>query len=246
MVFIFYLIQFLYGQLINNNSIVDIFWGLGYAVAVWFTLFYNQSFGMTAIVTTLLVSIWGLRLFYHIYKRNHNKPEDFRYVNFRKAWGNSWVKTKAFIHVYMLQMIMLLLIASASLNIIITNHLVWSSYSSVGLLVWCIGFYFEVKADRELRQFKSDPSNKGKILMTGLYKYSRHPNYFGEATMWWGIYIMGLASGGLWFIISPLTITVLLRFVSGVPMLERHYKNNEDFQAYAKRTPIFVPWFPKK
>ncbi|MBF4694838.1 DUF1295 domain-containing protein [Fusibacter ferrireducens] len=245
-VFLFYMLQFGYGQYTQNNSIVDIFWGLGFVIAVWFALFYNHAFGLSSLLTTLLVTLWGIRLFYHIFKRNHGRPEDFRYVNFRKKWGHSWVKTKAFFQVYMLQMFMLLVIVSAPVNIILNNHTGWSLYTIIGLLVWCLGYYFEVKADQQLRRFKSDASNKGKILTTGLYKYSRHPNYFGEATMWWGIYIIGLDSGGLWYIISPLTITVLLRYFSGVPLLEKHYENNRAYQKYAEKTSIFIPWFPKK
>lgn len=245
-IFIFYFIQFLYGQYIKNNSIVDIFWGLGFVIAVCFALLYNQSFAATSVLTTLLVTIWGIRLFYHIYKRNHGKPEDFRYIALRNKWANSWVRTKAFFHVYMLQMLMLLLIVSAPIHVILTNRLTWSIYTGAGLLVWCFGFYFEARSDQQLRHFKSKPSNKGKILTTGLYKYSRHPNYFGEATMWWGIYIIALGSGGQYYIISPLTITILLRYVSGVPLLEKHYEHNDAYQAYAKKTSVFVPCLPKK
>jgi len=243
---LFYIMQFLYGQIKKNNSIVDIFWGLGFVLIVCFTTLSNQSFSVTSVLVTSLVSVWGLRLFFHIYKRNHGKTEDFRYQNFRKGWGTKWVKTKAFFHVYILQMLMMLIIVSASVNIILVNSKLWLPYSPIGLLVWLVGFYFEVRADKELRAFKRNKGNKGKILTTGLYKYSRHPNYFGEATMWWGIYIMGLGSGSELFIISPLTITILVRYVSGVPMLEHHYKNNEAFQEYAKKTSIFIPWFPKK
>ena len=231
----FYFIQFVYGQKKKNNSIVDIFWGLGFVLSVWFAVIYNQSFSVSALLVLSMVSLWGLRLFYHIFKRNHNKPEDFRYVNFRKAWGSKWVKTKAFFHVYMLQMLMLLVIVSASINIILVNNPQWPLYTTMGLVVWGIGFYFEVVADRQLKQFKSNPKNKGKILTTGLYKYSRHPNYFGEATMWWGIYIIGLGSGGALYIVSPITITLLVRYVSGVPMLEKHYKDNETYQKYAEK-----------
>lgn len=244
-IFIFYLGQFIYGQVIKNNSIVDIFWGLGFIVACWSGYFLKPTFSLNALLVTTLVTLWGGRLSYHIGKRNHGKDEDFRYQNFRKQWGKKWVKTKAFLHVYMLQMFMLILVSSSAVHTILAGQNDWSMFTSIGLCLWLLGFYFEVKSDDELSRFKSDPNNKGKILTTGLYRYSRHPNYFGEATMWWGIYIIGLASGGGLYIISPIAITILVRFVSGVPMLEKHYEHNDAYQAYAKKTSIFFPRRPK-
>ncbi len=245
-VFVFYLILFIAGQIKRNNSIVDIFWGFGFVIAALYATLSNGHYSPMALVVTVLVSIWGIRLTYHIAKRNVGKPEDFRYVNFRKQWGERWVKTKAFLHVYMLQLVMLLLISSAYLNIILVNRQEVRSLDYIGIVIWCIGFYFEARSDYELKVFKKNPLNKGKIMTSGLFKYSRHPNYFGEATMWWGIFIIGLSSNGGLLIISPLTITILVRYVSGVPMLEKHYENNELFQAYAKKTSVFIPWLPRK
>jgi len=114
-------------------------------------------------------------------------------------------------------------------------------------LIWIVGFVFEAVADWQLTRFKSNPDNKGKVMNGGLWRYSRHPNYFGEATMWWGIFVIGIGtSNSLLTLISPITITYLVRYVSGVPLLEKHYENNVLFQAYAKKTSIFIPWFPKK
>lgn len=245
-IFIFYCIQFIVGQIKKNNSIVDIFWGLGFVIAVLFACISNAHYGSASLLITTLVSIWGLRLTKHIGKRNRGKSEDFRYVNFRKQWGNKWVKLKAFLHVYMLQMLMMLLISSASLNIILDNRQTLTGLDYLGIVIWCIGFFFEARSDYELKRFKLDKNNKGTIMMEGLFKYTRHPNYFGEATMWWGIYLIGLSSNGWIYIVSPLTITILMRYVSGVPMLEKHYENNASFQLYAKKTSIFVPWFPRK
>jgi steroid 5-alpha reductase family enzyme len=244
-VFIYYLALFITGQIKKNNSIIDIFWGLGFVVAAFSGLMIHGAFEIKSLIVVLLVAIWGLRLTYHIHKRNMGKPEDFRYVNFRKQWGSKWVLLKAFLHVYMLQFTMLLLISSAFLNIIITNKSGLGLLDLVGIVVWVIGFYFESRSDYELKMFKADKANKGKILTSGLFKYSRHPNYFGEAVMWWGIYLMGLSSGGFIFIFSPITITILVRYVSGVPMLEKHYEGNEAFQRYAEKTSIFIPWFPR-
>ena len=117
----------------------------------------------------------------------------------------------------------------------------------IGLLIWIIGFIFESLGDKQLKNFISDKRNKGHIMKQGLWKYTRHPNYFGEATMWWGIFIISISSkSGIYGIASPIVITFMLLFVSGVPMLERHYKDNKEFQAYALVTSKFIPWFSKK
>lgn len=117
----------------------------------------------------------------------------------------------------------------------------------LGLTLWIIGYYFEVVGDRQLKDFLKKPENKGKIMKDGLWSFTRHPNYFGEATMWWGIFLIALSiPGGIITIISPLTITILLLFVSGVPLLEKSMADNKDFQEYMKETNKFFPWFPKK
>lgn len=245
-IFVYYIVLFIAGQIKKNNSIIDIFWGLGFVIAALYAVIANSAYSLTSLIVTTLVTLWGLRLTFHIWKRNHGKPEDFRYVNFRKQWGDKWVKTKAFLHVYILQYCMLLLISSAYLNIILKNPSEFKSFGILGVIIWIIGFYFESTSDSQLKNFKLDITNKGKIMTSGLFKYSRHPNYFGEATMWWGIYIIGLSVGGWMYIISPLTITILVRYISGVPMLEKHYDGNKAFQEYAKKTSIFIPWFPRK
>jgi steroid 5-alpha reductase family enzyme len=143
-------------------------------------------------------------------------------------------------------MAMLLMISLSFINnhLNSTNTLNWLSY--LGLVIWLIGFYFEAMGDYQLKTFVKNKANKGQLMTSGLYRYTRHPNYFGEATMWWGIFVIGLnATNSLWTIIGPITITILVRFVSGVPMLEKKYKDREDFKLYASKVNIFVPWFRK-
>ena len=116
----------------------------------------------------------------------------------------------------------------------------------LGMCIWLFGFIFESLADRELASFAKDPNNKGKILQTGLWKYSRHPNYFGEVLSWWGIWIIAISvSGGVWTIIGPITITVLILYVSGVPLLEERLKNRDGYLDYTRKTNKFFPWRPK-
>ena len=251
-VFIFFNLFFLIAQLKKNNGLADIAWGMGYVLVAWMIIITDQLTDFHQWMIVILVTIWGIRLFLHIGIRNWSKPEDYRYVNMRKKWQNH-LYIKAYVYVFMLQMIFLLIIATP---------IIMSGYTSfdhnnvfaimiliVGVLFWLIGFYFEVLGDHQLNLFKKNPDNKGKLLTTGLWKYTRHPNYFGEALMWWGIWIIGMSSlswQALFTIISPIFITYLLRYVSGVPLLEKKYKDRQDFIEYAKKTSVFFPLPPKK
>lgn len=245
-VFIYFFIFFIVAQVIKNNSIVDMGWGAGFVLLALYNLIVSGAVVERNMIITVLVAIWGLRLAYYIVRRNWGKPEDFRYAKWRREWGR-WLVPRAFFQVFMLQGVMMLIIGYP---IILVNAspqpgLNFSDY--LGVLVWVAGFFFESVGDKQMAEFKKDPANKGQIIKTGLWKYSRHPNYFGEAMMWWGIFLLALSVPLGWSgIISPLTITVLLLFVSGVPMLEKKYKDNPEFLEYAKVTSKFFPWFPKK
>jgi len=118
-------------------------------------------------------------------------------------------------------------------------------FNLLGILIWIFGFYFESRADSELRFFISNKANKGKIMQKGLWALSRHPNYFGEVTMWWGIWLLNM-NDNYWTIVGPLTITFLILKVSGAPLLEKRYEGNQEFEEYKKRVSIFIPWWPKK
>ena len=120
-------------------------------------------------------------------------------------------------------------------------------FDLIGLLIWMTGFYFESVSDHQLFQFMSDPLNKGKIMKYGLWHYSRHPNYFGEITMWWGIFLIALSVPSGWLaIIAPVTITFLLIFVTGVPWIEKVFENNPEYQEYKRKTSMLIPWFTKE
>lgn len=245
LIFIYFLIFFIVAQIIKNNSIVDIGWGMGFVLIAISTFLVNKSYFSRSILVTILVTLWGGRLAYHIISRNWGKPEDFRYAKWREEWGMLLVP-RAFLQVFMLQGLLMLIVA---FSVIFINS---SEATPLGLLdyfgsaLWLFGYYFEVVGDRQLKEFLSKPENKGKIMKKGLWRYTRHPNYFGEATMWWGIFLIALSiPRGIITIISPITITVLLLFVSGVPMLEKSMKDNKDFQVYMKETNKFIPWIPK-
>lgn len=199
----------------------------------------------------LCIMFWGLRLSLHVVMRNFKKPEDWRYAAWRKHWGK-WVVPRAYVQIFLVQAFLLWIISLPIQYVfahpdpyISNGNNEWLSLYAVptGILVWLIGFYFEFMSDWQLRRFRTTPHKKGEILVNGLWRYSRHPNYFGEATLWWGIYIMslGVAPPGWWTIISPITITLLLRFVSGVPLLEKKLMLNKQYAAYAKRTNAMFP-----
>ncbi len=245
-IFLYFFTLFVVGTLLKNNSIVDIGWGIGFVILAWILFFLRLPVQLVRTSITLLVSLWGIRLFYHILKRNHGKPEDFRYVAFRKAWGK-WVIPRAFLQVYMLQGALMFLIALPFILLEGAAKPVNVVLYVIGLAVFATGFLFESIGDAQLKAFLRDPENRGKIMSTGLWRYTRHPNYFGEATLWWGIFLIALSGGVTPFaVVGPVIITLLLLFVSGVPLLEKSMKDKPGYAEYAAKTSIFVPWFPKK
>lgn len=231
---------FILSIILNRNDIADIAWGLGYVLLIGYHAI-TQVIHPIAAVCYLLVTIWGLRLSFYLFKRNRHKTEDFRYATWRKEWGR-WVYIRSFLQVYLLQGFFLLLISSPILYAASFNHSELTYFTLLGMSVWLLGFYWQSVGDYQLRLFIKNRKSKEDVLQTGLWKYSRHPNYFGEITMWWGIYlIIWPLPGSLLYIIGPLTITLLIRFVSGVPMLEQRYAANVDYQMYKTRVPTLIP-----
>lgn len=236
---------FLLALLRKDNSLADTAWGLGFVLLAGLTLARGPRPDPRQVLVTALVFVWGLRLSFHVFTRNRKRGEDFRYAAWRARWGR-WFVLRSYLQVFLLQGLFLLVIAwpVVLVNSTPQTRLGWPDLA--GAAVWLLGFVLEAAADAELARFKRQAGNKGRIMTGGLWRYSRHPNYFGEALMWWGIFILALSSEGGWTALaSPLLMTVLLRFVSGVPMLERKYLGNAEFQAYARRTKAFVPWPPK-
>jgi len=185
----------------KRNDIADVAWGLGFILVTIFNLLSNSSSKL--LISLFLISIWGLRLAIHIYNRNKNKKEDYRYDQFKKSPYFKVFITQGF---FMWLICWPIIFSQKNLN--------WLNI--LGIFIWIIGFYFEATADNQLKKFINNPNNKGKIMQSGLWAYSRHPNYFGEVTMWWGIWLINLNSNW-WAITGPLTITFLILKVSGVP-----------------------------
>jgi steroid 5-alpha reductase family enzyme len=213
----------------KRNDIADIAWGLGFILVAGFSLIFNPNIKL--MISLILISFWGIRLATHIYKRNKNKKEDYRY----EQWKNN-----AYFKVFVTQGFFMWLICWPILGS--KENIEW--FNLIGIAVWVVGYYFEVVADRQLKEFIGQAKNKGKIMQEGLWAYSRHPNYFGEVTMWWGIWLLNL-NLNWWTIVGPLTITFLILKVSGVPLLEKKYEGNKEFENYKKRVSVFIPWWPK-
>ena len=243
---VFFTIIFVVAQILKNNSIVDSFWGPSFLLVAVYTLITAGEPVIRSYVLTAMVVIWALRLFFYITVRNWNKPEDYRYVNMRKRWGSSFPMLKAYLNVFLLQGVLSYIVGLPIINTNASSSQSLTLTSYIGIAFWIIGFLFETIGDAQLKAFKAKSENKGKLMTEGLWAYTRHPNYFGESAMWWGIFLVSFTTArDLIFIVSPIIMTLLLLYVSGVPLLEKKYKDREDFKAYAKRTSKFFPWFPK-
>lgn len=184
-IFLFMVTMFIIAQLIKDNSIVDIGWGLGFVIIAFVSYFASEgehSLRQTIVLT--LVSLWGIRLFLHLLIRSIGRGEDFRYANFRKQWGKN-VRIIAFFRVFMMQGAIMLLLAYPIVLVNVADSSVFDIFAVLGLIVWVIGFLFQSIGDYQLEHFKKRKKHKEEILKSGLWRYSRHPNYFGEAAMWW-------------------------------------------------------------
>jgi len=225
---------------------VDIAWGLGFVLVALYTLIRFGGDGTRPLVMTILIGLWGLRLAIYILSRGRGKGEDPRYAKYREKWGDRFV-INSFVFIFMMQGIFILVVG---LPIVIVNS---SGSGDLGIIeflgigIFLFGLLFETIADYQLNRFKRIASNKGKIMDRGLWRLSRHPNYFGEVVLWWGIFVFSLrVQYSLAGIIGPLAITGLILFFSGVPILEERFAKRPGYEEYKQRTSRFIPWFPKK
>jgi steroid 5-alpha reductase family enzyme len=244
--FLYMSLWFLFSLLKNRNDVADVAWGGGFVFLAWASFFLGEAQGIRGLLVGLLVSIWGIRLAWHIHTRNSGQAEDYRYAKWREEWGK-WFYLRSYAQVYLLQGVLLFIIFTPVLLINLSAGTSLNYLDFAGVLVWIVGFIFESVGDAQLARFVKNPNNKGTLMQSGLWRYTRHPNYFGEVTLWWGIGLIAISATSGWLgIIGPLTITYLILFVSGIPMLEKKYHDRADFEEYKKRTSMFIPWFPKK
>lgn len=233
---------------LRDSSIVDIFWGTCFVMLNGFYFAMTpDGFSTRKWLLSALVTLWGLRLSIYILYRNWGKGEDFRYQRWRESAQGRWW-WRSFFKVFLLQGFLLWMISTPLLAAQYTSQtetLTWLDYGAMAL--WLIGFFFEAVGDFQLARFKANPDNRGKLLTSGLWRYTRHPNYFGDATQWWGFYAFSAAAGSYWPIFSPILMTFLLLRVSGVSMLEKSLKDTKPgYERYVRSTSPFIPWFPNQ
>jgi steroid 5-alpha reductase family enzyme len=241
LLFIYLLSMVALVQFKEDTSIGNFTWGGGVLLVTLYTFFTMSSFLARQIIITSIISIWSSRLIMHIYKRYTGKDPRFAswkwkgltalIINFGWIFGQS---------------IMIAIMAYPSFLINSTPALL-TSIDSIAIFIWLIGYGFEACADYQLYAFMRNPLNKGKVMRSGLWKYSRHPNYFGELVMWWGIFLLALSVPFGWStIITPLTITITIVFITGIPWVEAAMAHNPEYQEYKKKTSILIPWLPQR
>jgi steroid 5-alpha reductase family enzyme len=232
----------------RNVGIVDIFWGFGFVVidAMWYLL--EGGHPDRKLLLLILVTLWGLRLAAYLAWRNLGHPEDFRYQAFRKSYGAERYWWVSFFQVFLLQSVLLGLIALPLFGVQTQGvERPLGVWDYAGIVVWGIGFLFEAGGDWQLARFKANPANKGKVMDKGFWRYTRHPNYFGDSAVWWGYGLICIGAGSYWMVVGSVLMTALIIRVSGVLLLEKTLKTTKpQYAEYIRKTSAFLPWFPKK
>jgi steroid 5-alpha reductase family enzyme len=226
----------------KDSSIVDVFWGSGFVIVAWAAYVLGDGSPDRRLLLVLLVTVWGLRLTAYLARRNLGTPEDYRYAAMRRRHGERWA-LRSLVLVFWLQGA-LIWVVSLPVQVAMNDPapaglgvLDW-----IGVGVWVVGLTFEAIGDWQLARFKAEPTNWGKVMDSGLWRYTRHPNYFGECCVWWGFWLIAAGAGGAWTIFAPLLMTWLLLRVSGVTLLEKDIgERRPGYAEYVRRTNAFIP-----
>ena len=255
--FVYFTAIFIYAQILQNNSIVDIGWGMGFVIGAWVTLLTTEAPTMLAYLVVGFITLWGVRLSVRLFRRNWGKAEDFRYAQWRQDWGKNVVVT-AFFRVFMIQGLINFIVGSAAYSTIRYNSFtggIDSIFVYGGLVIALIGLYFEVVGDEQLRKNIEENKRKGTktLTQTGLWAITRHPNYFGEILIWIGLYLVGFtllftqSVSPIYYgllVISPLLMSVVLIKIS-TPLLEKNMEKYAGWDEYTKKVPMIFPWGKK-
>jgi len=239
-IFIYMTVWFFVAKKRKQLVTVDAAWGGGFVLIAWMVAVAQPS--LRTYMVALMVTAWGARLTYHLARRTKRSGEDPRYADLVRRWkGNVW--RRAYSSVFLLQGLLIVVIC---LPIVFNAGVALPGLRllfTAGYIVWALGFYLEYRADNELAAFKADATNKGQVLDTGLWQYSRHPNYFGELLQWWGIGLVAAQTSFGWAgLAGPFLLTVLIKYVSGIPPIEERRKNDAQYQEYKKHTNPLLPW----
>lgn len=231
---------------IRNASIVDIVWGLGFVVVAWVVRAQGDTNTARQWLLVALTSVWGLRLTIHLYWRNHGEPEDYRYRAMRRRHGARF-PIVSLATVFAFQGLMMWVVSLPVQLGQVSNTPDLGVLAIIGVAIWVVGIFFETVGDLQLSRFRADPANEGTVMDHGLWRYTRHPNYFGDACVWWGLGLIAAETGlGAWGLIGSAVMTILLVRVSGAALLERSLrKRKPGYEAYIARTSSFVPRPPR-
>lgn len=239
-------LAYLIARFTGKVTFLDAAWGIGFVLIAWVSYFAFSTRELPSLLLSLAVSLWGLRLAWYVVKRIVKTGEDKRYQKILAGYGEN-AQTKAFLRLFMLQAALQYLVSAAIMRMNFIDPKPVGIATWAGLFIFVIGFIFEALSDGQLASFKRDPNSKGKILQSGLWKTSRHPNYFGESLVWLGLAIMSLGYPWGWLaLISPAVITYLLLFVSGIPIQEKGKDQNPAWREYADKTRKFIPFIGSK
>lgn len=234
-------IAFILSRVLKRYDIADIFWAVGFILVAGQIAIRLNLQQPRALLMAALTILWGLRLATYLFVRARGTPEDRRYREWRAVWGqNEFVRS--YLQVFLLQGVILFLVASPLWLVSQTQFAGWVLTDFVGLILWIFGFVFESIADEQMRRFRLTKKS-GEVLSTGLWSLSRHPNYFGELCVWWGIYAIAIGAEplGVWAFGGPALLTFLILKVSGITMIEQARTHNATYQDYQSKTPCLVP-----
>lgn len=229
--------------LIRDAGIADVAWGLAFTVIAWTSYLAGEG-SDPMLVAAALTTLWGLRLAVHIGRRNRGHDEDRRYGKMREKHGNFWLWS--LFGVFLLQGFLALVVSAPLQSLGAQGEAIgWLSWA--GVAVFAVGLFFETVGDAQLTAFKKDPESEGQVMDRGLWKYTRHPNYFGDVTVWWGLWVVAVGSGAAWWtLIGPVVMTFFILRVSGVVMLESDMSSRRPgYEEYVRRTSAFIPLPPK-
>lgn len=231
---------------LRNASIVDAFWGGAFVLVAWAAALAGDGQGPRRALALALVTAWGLRLSLHLLRRNAGHGEDPRYAAMRRGHGARFWWVSLFT-VFLLQAALAWTISLPVQLAVLAPATPLGLLDAAAVALWGVGVAFEAVGDWQLARFRRDPASRGRVLDTGLWRYTRHPNYFGDACAWWGLGLLGAAAGAPWTLLSPALMTFLLVRVSGVTLLERDIaERRPGYRAYVARTSAFFPWFPRE
>jgi steroid 5-alpha reductase family enzyme len=232
---------------VRDASIIDIVWGLGFVLVAWVSHVVGDGEASRSLLIAVLVTVWGVRLSGYLAWRNLGKGEDKRYQAMRRRWGDRFPLI-SLVTVFLTQGVLMWIV---SLPVQLAAHAAEPTTLGVlawlGVTVWFVGFVFESVGDLQLARFKADPDNEGQVMDRGLWRYTRHPNYFGDFCVWWGIFLVAAETGpARWGVVGPLVMSVLLMKYSGVGVLEKSIgKRRPGYDEYKRRTSTFFPMPPK-